>query len=347
MKEVRLAFIGFGNVAQGLTQILHEQEEEFAQAYGVRFLISAITDPTKGSAFNPDGLKPGELLEAAKRPDSLNSLPGTHPGWDAMEMIQNSPSDVVLEMSYTNLQTGEPATTYIAEALRRKKHVITTNKGPIALHYESLNAIARLHDVQIGVEGTVMSGTPVLRVGRELLAGAGIQRIQGILNGTTNYILTRMEAGFSYEEALAEAQSLGYAEADPTGDVEGYDAAAKVAILARLVLGKPVAFSEVERKGITGLTKADITSAKANGTHWKLVGTLEYENGALRASLRPLCLPGDHPLARVSGATNAIVYTTNFLGDVTMIGPGAGRMQTGYAIIQDLFCIYRVRRSCS
>lgn len=192
-----------------------------------------------------------------------------------------------------------------------------------------------------------MSGTPVLRVGRELLAGAGITRIQGILNGTTNYILTRMEAGFSYQDALAEAQALGYAEADPTGDVEGFDAAAKVAILSRMVLGIPTAYHSIERQGISTLTKNDIVKAKAAGEHWKLVGTLEFVEKKLHASVKPLRLSGDHPLARVQGATNAIVYSTNYLGDVTLIGPGAGRTQTGYAIIQDLFCMYRIRRSCS
>lgn len=347
MKEVRLAFIGFGNVAQGLTEILRDQEEEYAQKYGVHFLISAITDPSKGTAFDPDGLRPADLLEALKQPGCLNSLPVAHPEWDAMEMIQNSPSDVVVEMSVTNLQTGEPATSYITEALHRKKNVVTTNKGPIALHFDALANTARLHDVQIGVEGTVMSGTPVLRVGRELLAGAGIKRIQGILNGTTNYILTRMEAGFSYSEALAEAQALGYAEADPTGDVEGFDAAAKVAILSRMVLGVPTKLIAVERQGITGLTQDDIARARAAGENWKLVGTIEYEGDILRASVKPQRLPGDHPLARVQGATNAIVYSTNYLGDVTLIGPGAGRVQTGYAILQDLFCMYRIRRSCS
>jgi homoserine dehydrogenase len=211
MKEVRLAFIGFGNVAQGLTQILLEQGEFYAQKYGVSFLVTAIADPIKGNAFNPDGLAPAALLEAAQKPEGLKSLPGPQPEWDAMEMIQSSPSDVVVEMSYTNLQTGEPSTTYIAEALRRKNHVITTNKGPIALHYDQLSSIAHLHGVHIGLEGTVMSGTPVLRVGRDLLNSAGICRIQGILNGTTNYILTRMEDGCSYAEALAEAQAMGYA----------------------------------------------------------------------------------------------------------------------------------------
>lgn len=344
MKEVRLAFIGFGNVAQGLTQILHDQKETYAKKYGVHFLISAIADPVKGNAFNPDGLSTASLLEAAQKPGALKNLPGEHPEWDAMEMIQSSPSDVVVEMSYTDLQTGEPSTTYIIEALRRKNHVITTNKGPIALHYDQLASIARLHGMHIGLEGTVMSGTPAIRVGRDLLNGAGIRRIQGILNGTTNYILTRMESGSSYADALAEAQAQGYAEADPTGDVEGFDAAAKVAILSRLVLGATVPFTSIERKGISGMTKEDIVSAQAKGMRWKLVGTIEKQGKAVRARVRPECLPEDHPLARVNGATNALVYTTNYLDEVILVGPGAGRMQTGYAIIQDLFCIYQLTR---
>ncbi len=343
MQEVNLAFIGFGNVAQGLTQILAQKEDEFARKHGIHFIITAITDPTKGNIFNPDGIAPAALLEAVQKPGALMTLPDQHPEWDAMEMIQNSPADVIAEMSVTNLQTGEPSTTYIAEALRRKKHVVTTNKGPIALNYDSLAQIAHLHGVELGVEGTVMSGTPVLRVGRDVLAGAGIRRIQGILNGTTNYILTQMETGMSYAEALAEAQAQGYAEADPTGDVEGFDAAAKVSILSRLVIGAAVPFAAVERQGITGLTPEDIAQARAEGKHWKLVGTVQV-NGGLHASVKPMCLPEDHPLARVSGATNALVYYTDYLGEVTMIGPGAGRVQTGYAVLEDLFHIYNISK---
>lgn len=341
MNEVRLAFIGFGNVAQGFTQILLEHGAQFERRRGLKFLITAIADPLKGSAFDPDGLPPADLLDAVQKTGSLHSLSGSHPDWDAMEMIQNSPADVVVEMSYTNLQTGEPATTHIAEALRRKRHVITTNKGPIALHWDELADLAHRHGVEIGVEGTVMSGTPVLRVGRELIHSAGIRRIQGILNGTTNFILSKMESGCSYAEALAEAQALGYAEADPTGDVEGYDAAAKIAILARLVLRQSVPFTDIERQGISQLTQEDITLAKRDQHFWKLVGTLDVTDGRVRAAVRPECLPGDHPLARVSGAANAVVYTTDLLGDVIIQGPGAGRLQTGYAILQDLFCIYR------
>lgn len=340
MQNIRLALVGYGNVAQGLTQILQEEGEIIAQQFGTRFQICSIADPIKGCAFDEKGLAPAELLTSIERNGSLHGMKGSNLEWSAVEMIQRSPVDVVVEMSYTNLQTGEPSTTYMIEALRRKKHVITTNKGPIALHFDRLAEIALQNGVKIGVEGTVMSGTPAIRVGRELLWPARIQRIQGIFNGTTNYILTQMEDGQSYQDSLAEAQAKGYAEADPRGDVEGFDAAAKVAILARLVLGQAVRFDEVKCTGITSLTTADISNAKDSGRHWKLVGTLDTSDGKITAKVQPECLEENHPLAGIKGVTNAIVYSTDLLGDVTLIGPGAGRLQTGYAIIQDLLSIY-------
>lgn len=339
MEEVRLALIGYGNVAQGLTQILIDKGQAFQDQCGLDIRIVAISDPLKGAAFDENGLDPSALLDSIRKTGNLSGFEG--PGWDAMEMIQNSPADVVVEMSYTNLQTGEPSTSYVTEALHRKKHVVTTNKGPFALHYDALADLARVHGVRIGIEGTVMSGTPALRVGKELLFQAGIKRIQGIFNGTTNYILTQMESGRSYTEALAEAQAQGYAEADPTGDVEGFDAAAKVAILSRHVLGKAVSFAEIERKGITALTPADIESARSSAMRWKLIGSVELDGDEIKASVKPVCLDENHPLARIAGVTNAIVYTTDLLGDVVIIGPGAGRMQTGYAVIEDLIMIYR------
>ncbi len=340
MQEIRLALVGFGNVAQGFTQILAEHEEEYARKFDLRFLIVAIADPVRGSLLDPDGVDLGALLQASSQPGGINSLPGEHPDWDALQMIQSAPADALVELSFTNLTTGEPATTYLTEALRRNMNVITTNKGPIALHYDQLAALARLQDLHIGVEGTVMSGTPVLRVGRRLLSNAGIERIQGILNGTTNFILTQMETGQSYTQALQQAQAMGYAEADPAGDVEGFDAAAKVAILARLVLGENLPLAQIERTGITAITLEQVQAAAAAGNRWKLIGSLSYENGKFKGRVRPECLPISHPLAQVSGATNAICYSTHLLGDVTIIGPGAGRLQTGYAVLQDLIAFY-------
>jgi len=337
MQTVRLALIGFGNVGQGFAQILLERGDSYAENLGLNFSIVAVNDLVRGSAYNPDGLDLRTLLKA----ENLSTLPEGNTGWDAFAMIARSNADVVLELSFTDLQTGEPAISHVRAALEHGKHVVTSNKGPIALRYAELSDLAHNRNLRIGVEGTVMSGTPSLHLGMELLAGAGIQRVQGILNGTTNYILTQMESGASYADALAEAQARGFAEADPTGDVEGFDAAGKIAILSTLLMKSPLRLDQVDRTGITAITQADIQAAKSAGQRWKLIGNLEKSPAGINASVKPLRLPLEHPLANVNGATNAITYTTDLLGDVTLIGPGAGRMETGYALVCDLLGIYR------
>lgn len=341
MGDYRLALIGFGNVGQGFAQILQEQADTLARQFGANIQIVAVSDVLKGSLYNPAGLKVTELLDAVKTPGDLKSLSAPHRGWDALKTITATNANVIIEISYTDLKTGEPALTHLRAALKHGKHVITTNKGPIALHYPQLITLAQANNVEIGVEGTVMSGTPALRLGQELLAGAGVTKIQGILNGTTNYILTQMEQGATYQEALSQAQKLGYAEADPTGDVEGHDAAGKVVIIANLLMSVPLTMADVSCQGIAQLTPADIAGAKAANQRWKLIGAVEKKNGSVTASVRPQRLPLDHPLASIGGATNAITYTTNLLGDVTLVGPGAGRMETGYALLADLLAIHR------
>jgi homoserine dehydrogenase len=220
-KQVRLGLIGFGNVGQGLAQILKESHEDYVRDFGLDLRIVAICDPLKGGAFDPEGLDPAVLLDAVTREGNLNSLPSAKPGWDAFALIFKSNADVIVEMSYTDLKTGQPATDHIKAAIALKKHAVTTNKGPVVLHYKELQELAQANGVRFGVEGTVMSGTPSLILGRESLAAAHVRKVMGIFNGTTNYILTQMENGASYAGALSEAQKLGYAEADPTGDVEG------------------------------------------------------------------------------------------------------------------------------
>ena len=341
MQTYRLALIGFGNVGQGFAQILVNGSEELAQRYGIKLQIVAVCDFLKGSLYNSAGLDPAQLLESVQHEGKLNQVEATQVGWDALETITSSNADIVLELSYTDLKTGEPALSHIRAALENKKHVVTTNKGPIALNYPQLAALARQNQVQIGAEGTVMSGTPAIRLGQELLAGAGISRIQGILNGTTNYILTQMEAGADYAQALADAQSRGYAEADPTGDVEGIDAAGKVVILANLLMGASLTMADVKRTGITGLTANDIAQASKADERWKLIGSVDNTGSTIQASVQPVRLPLNHPLSAVSGATNAITYSTDLLGDVTLVGPGAGRVETGYALLSDILAIHR------
>ena len=341
MKTYRLALIGFGNVGQGFAQILRDHGQSLAQHFDAIFQIVAVSDFVLGSLYDPDGIDPALLLEAVGKAGHLRDVAAPHKGWDALETITRSNADIVVEMSFTDLGTGEPAASHMRAALAAGKHVATTNKGPIALHYPELAALARQNNVRIEAEGTVMSGTPAILLGQEQLAGAGIVRIQGILNGTTNYILTQMESGASYADALKEAQARGYAEADPTGDVEGIDAAGKVVILANLLMGESLTMADVKRTGITGITVADVAAARKASERWKLIGTVENVGGKCRASVQPVRLPLAHPLASISGATNAITYSTEFLGDVTLVGPGAGRIETGYAVISDLLAIHR------
>ena len=341
MRTYRLAMIGFGNVGQGLAQILAERGDVLRGQFGVDVRITAVSDIKLGSIYNPAGFSPRVLLEAVKRDKSLQRVETPQRGWDSIRTIRATDSDVIVELSPTDLQTGEPAVSHIRAALESGKHAITTNKGSVALQYQALSELAAQHGVELGVEGTVMSGTPALRLGTELLSGAGVVKVQGIINGTTNYILTQMQDGKPYAEALAEAQAMGYAETDPAGDVEGHDVAGKLVILANVLMHAPIRLEDVDREGITRLTKGDICEAADGGEVWKLIASLEETPQGIQARVRPERLPRSHPLASIRGATNAITYSTRLLGDVTLIGPGAGRLETGYAILCDLLAIDR------
>ena len=341
MRTYRLALIGFGNVGQGLVEILTTRRDELASRFGARFEIVAISDPAKGSCYDPGGLNLEDLLDEVNSTGGLTSIDAPHRGWDSLRTITDSNAEIVIEISYTNLETAEPALTHARTALRAGKHLVTTNKGPAALYFPELRALANEKNVQIGVEGTVMSGTPALQLGMEMLAGAGVNRIEGILNGTTNYILTQMENGDSYSQALTEAQEKGYAEADPSGDVEGHDAAGKLVILANLLMSLPLTVRDVECQGITQLAPEDIVAALKVNERWKLIGVVEKTKRGFNASVMPTRVAVHHPLSSISGVTNAITYTTDLLGKVTLVGPGAGRIETGYALIQDMLAIHR------
>jgi homoserine dehydrogenase len=247
---------------------------------------------------------------------------------------------MVIEATYTDIQTGEPAISHIKAALKGKKHVVTTNKGPIARAYRELSELAKENGVDLRFEGTVMSGTPSLELGLQALAGAEIGGVRGILNGTTNYILTKMSEGMGYDAALKEAQRLGYAEADPEADVEGWDALAKIAILANVLLGGDVKVDEVERKGITEISLADVEAAEKEGQCWKLIARAWREDGGVKAKVAPEKVAKEDFLAGVGGVTNALVIDTDTLGEVTITGPGAGGRGTGFALLSDMLSIH-------
>ena len=331
----RLLLVGFGAAGQGLAQILRYHGEWLRERYCVDLQIVAVCTRNRGTLFADEGLDPAGLLDAIAQTGHLLGLPGQRE-WRPEDAIEHAGADVLVELSPTDLNTGEPATSYIRRALASGMHAITANKGPIALHFAELRMLAAEARLYLGFEGTVMSGTPALRTAWSSLAGCEIRELRGIVNGTTNYILTQMEQGLVYADALAEAQRLGYAEADPTGDVEGYDAAAKAVILAKVVMDAQIGLDDVERKGITSITRDTIEAARGAGERWKLIARVWREGQQVRASVQPTRLPAEHPLAGVGGAANAITYTTDLLGEVTLIGPGAGGTPTGFAILSDI-----------
>jgi homoserine dehydrogenase len=231
----------------------------------------------------------------------------------------------------------EPARDYVLRAMRAGRHVVSANKLLLSQHGEELWACAREHGVQLRFEAAVAGVVPVIRVLQESLAAAHVERIHGIVNGTTNYILSEMaRAGMSYADALRKAQELGYAEADPTDDVTGRDAAAKMAILARLAFDTPVHLDQVRYEGIEHITPDDIAYAHQLGLGLKLIGTAERVDGGLSVRVHPAFLYGGHPLASVNGPFNAVTVESDAITEITMSGPGAGGPQTASAVLGDV-----------
>ena len=337
-----LALIGFGVVGQGLAEILVEKEEALKSEYGFEYSLVAVSDIQKGSVYDKGGLDPRKLLSYIEENRSIEEYPEGIKGWDSLKTIKESNADVIIELSFTNIETGEPAMSHFKAAFETGKHLVTTNKGPVALAYKELAKMAEEKGVQFRFEGTVMSGSPSINLATLCLAGNDIREIRGILNGTTNYILTEMEKGQSYEVALKQAQELGYAEAVPDADVEGWDALAKVLILSNVLMGGGLKVSDVAREGITKISLEDVQKAKDEGKRWKLIGETRKEGGSIQAKVSPEMVPLSDPLAGVGGATNALTFDTDLMGKVTIVGAGAGKRETGYSVLTDLLDIHRV-----
>ena len=295
------------------------------------FRVGLLGHGTVGSAF-------AELLET--RADAIEAIVGQRPaiagvltrsGGDFDEIVAGS--DLVVEL----IGGVEPARDYILRSLRAGKHVVTANKAVLAQHGEEIYAVARESGVQLRFEAAVGGVVPVIRVIHETLAAAHVDRVHGIVNGTTNFILTEMtRTGASYEEALADAQRLGYAEADPTEDVSGRDAAAKMAIIARLAFNAPVHVDQVDYEGIESIAATDIEYAKELGLSLKLVGTAERLDGGVSVRVHPTFLYGAHPLASVNGSFNAVTIESPAITEITLSGPGAGGPQTASAVLGDV-----------
>ena len=295
------------------------------------FRVGLLGHGTVGGAF-------AALLE--ERADHVAAVTGRRPELSGVLTRSRGEFEDILERSdlIAELMGGvDPARDYVLRALRAGRHVVTANKQLLSQHGDELWDAAREHGVQLRFEAAVAGVVPVIRVLAESLAAAHVERVHGIVNGTTNFILTEMaRTGASYEEALEQAQALGYAEADPSDDVDGRDAAAKMAILARLAFHAPVSLDEVRYEGIERIAPDDMEYARELGLGLKLIGTAERVDGGLSVRVHPAFLYGGHPLASVAGPFNAVTVESDAITEITMSGPGAGGPQTASAVLGDL-----------
>jgi homoserine dehydrogenase len=337
-----VALIGFGGVNRALAEIISADPEKFHRELGFNLRIVAISDMFLGSAYSPEGINPALLTTLPVEQGACAALPNGKATADNEAIITASNADIIVEATVTDSVTGEPATSHCRWALSSGKHISTTNKGPLAFAAKELTALALNNNVGFEYEGVVMSGTPVLRFADKLLQGSGIKQFTGIVNGTANYVLGLVEQGQTFANAITSAQAQGYAEADPTADIEGKDVMLKVIVLANRLWNADLSAADVSCKGITCLTETMVKEAVAEGCHWKLLGkATRKSDGSIVASVSPEKLSAEHPLSGISGAVNALTFTTDMLGDVTVSGPGAGRIETAYAILSDIIAIHQ------
>ena len=338
---MRIWVVGLGTVGRWLIRALDTQTATLASRYGFTPRVVGVANARDGFIHAPGGLDLPTLLRLSSDERSIAEHPGVRHWPGTLEGLQATEADVLVEVTASPREAGEPGVTHMREALGRQVSVVTSNKWPVALHGLALAELARTGGVPFRAESTVMSGTPVLSTLEDGLAGTTPVRIRGVLNATANFMLTTMAAGKSYDEALVEAQDAGLAERDPSADVDGYDSMAKTMILAGLVFGEQVRPEDVSRRGITGIDTDEVKDALAANTRIRLVSSVELFEGKLTARVEPVRLPIDDPLARIEGVSNAVVCEAEPIGEVTIVGPGAGPELAGQGVFSDLIAVAR------
>lgn len=335
MKNYTLALLGFGNVGQAFVRLLARKQAELRQRYQVSFSVTAIATGSRGRAIDPNGLDLQAALDCIASGTSLDTLSAQPAPQDNLAFIQASGADVLFENTPVSYSDGQPALEHIRTALQLGMHAVTANKGPVVHGYQALTALAAEKGVQFFFESTVMDGAPVFGVYREALPAANISRIQGVLNSTTNLILTRMEGGESFEQAVAYAQSIGIAETDPSGDVDGWDASVKISALITVLMGVPFTPDRVDRTGIREITSQKIAKAQADGKRWKLVCTAWREGEQVRAKVAPTLVGPQDPAFMVDGTTSIVTLESDVLGTLSLLEANPGPHTTAYGLLAD------------
>lgn len=328
-----LHIIGFGVVGRGVVKaLMRPGPDRRAQP----FRVVAVTDRS-GTVFDPSGLDLAKLLRSKEKSGDVAHGAGEHHKWNGEQALRNVRSDIVVEVTPTNIVDGEPGVTHIAEAMRLGRHVVTANKGPFALQFQKIAALAQRSGVALKYGGSVCGAVPIIELVRDALVGNDVSAIRGVMNGSCNYILSRMEkSGEEFDAVLADAAKLGITETDPSQDIDGWDAASKLVILANAVMNRPITIRDVKVEGIRGVTAASMKAAKKRGKVIRLIATISRD----RAEVGPVELDVGSGLA-VDGTLNVAVVETDLAKDITIVGRGAGQMETASAILGDLHAVRR------
>lgn len=329
---MRIILCGFGVVGQSFAKLLESRSEDLYARYGLKPRIVCVFD-RKGSANDPSGLDTSKLIDVKKKYGSVNRYSGAFDNTSGTQNINNLEAEVLIEATESNYKDAEPGMTHIIDAIKRGMHVISVNKGPLALAFPSLMELADYNHVLFRFSGTVGGGTPILDFAKNSLRGERIVSFDGILNGTTNYILTNMADGMSFDDALDDAKKKGYVEADESLDLDGLDAAAKLVILANWIMGMKVTMPDIKRTGIRNVDSDEIKHATEKNCAIKLIASCNKE-----LIVAPKAIAADDPLC-VSGTLNAISFTSEQSGTQTIIGRGAGGIETASSILRDLIDI--------
>ena len=343
-----LALIGFGNVARALARLLLRKQALLKSQYDVTFFFTGISTGRHGFAVNPSGLDLEEALRLVESGKSLSPLSTFQLG-DSLSVIKHSSAHVMFENSPVNTQTGQPALDHIRTALELGMHAITANKGPVVHGYRELSALARSKGKAFGFESTVLGGSPLFSVFRETFPLAELASFKGILNATTNIILSRMENGESYEDAVKYCQSVGVAETDPTNDVDGWDAAIKVAALITVLMDTPFTPQQVDPTGIRDITPEMIAQAKAEGKRYKLVCSVEKAGDQIDARVAPELVDASSPLYGMMNSSTGVTFRTDVLPDYSITvsereGMAGGPIETAYGLFADFARVARATK---
>ena len=337
-RQINFAFIGFGHVGRAFARLLVDRQRWLLREYGVELKITGIATKNHGTAIDHEGLPVKKILGTWKRHSNLDHFNSGPVCNSQTDFIRQCGADVLFEMSILDL-SGEPAGTYIREALGAGLHVITVNKGPVATHFRRLTSLARLRGVRLLYEGTVMDGAPVFNLVRQTLPGTHIRSVRGILNSTTNYILTQMEQGTTFEAALEYAKSTGMAEADATLDLEGWDSAVKLSLIIQAMMGGAVKPKDIERSSISEETGKIVRAAVRRDRRLRLVARAYRQGGKVIGKVELQELEIFDPLAAIRGLSNILVLNTDTMRELAIVENNPSVDQTAFALFSDLVSI--------